>query len=149
MASAQSEGISNETPQETWDGLKLIDASILVDVRTTAEWAFVGIPDISTLGKRVLTMEWKMFPDMATNLSFAADLMEQLGGTAPSKIYFLCRSGVRSVAAAHEMKRACIAMGLDTECVNVLEGFEGDLDSFRHRGLINGWKSRGLAWGQS
>ena len=149
MAATNTVHVSEETPQEAWSGLENTSDSILVDVRTRPEWSFIGIPDLSPLGKKVLLQEWRVFPDMSVSEGFVANLLEQFGGSAPSKIYFLCRSGVRSLEAAHVVSEALSAQGQIAECVNVLEGFEGDLNSERHRGETNGWKARGLAWGQS
>ncbi|MFK5997956.1 MAG: rhodanese-like domain-containing protein [Rhodobacterales bacterium] len=149
MAAPTNEYITEETPSDAWAGLKNITDSVLVDVRTKAEWSFVGIPDLAALGKQVILQEWKQYPDMSMNEGFVANLLEQFGGAAPSKIYFLCRSGARSMQAAQVVHQVFSAKGQPTQCVNVLEGFEGDLDASRHRGITNGWKSRGLAWGQS
>ncbi|MEH6360123.1 MAG: rhodanese-like domain-containing protein [Amylibacter sp.] len=149
MAATLSESVIEETPSDTWVGLKEITDAVLVDVRTKAEWSFIGIPDLNALGKQVILQEWNRYPDMSVNESFVANLLEQFGGSAPSKIYFLCRSGVRSMQAALAVSEAFVAKGLTTQCVNVLEGFEGDLNPDQHRGSINGWKVRGLAWGQS
>ena len=145
----RNEPVTEETPLETWAGLETTTDAVLVDVRTTAEWSFIGIPDLSALGKQVILQEWKKYPDMSLNDNFVANLLEQFGGVAPAKIYFLCRSGVRSMQAAVAMTEALSANGLTSQCFNVLEGFEGDLDAKQHRGVINGWKVRGLAWGQS
>ena len=144
-----NENVTEETPLETWAGLKTITDAVLVDVRTKAEWSFIGTPDLNALGKQVILQEWKQYPDMSVNESFVAGLLEHFGGAAPAKIYFMCRSGVRSMQAAVTMTEALSAKGQTSQCVNVLEGFEGDLDPDQHRGIINGWKVRGLAWGQS
>ncbi|KAB7614414.1 rhodanese-like domain-containing protein [Amylibacter sp. SFDW26] len=149
MAATNNENVIEETPQETWSGLENASDAVLVDVRTKAEWSFVGIPDLSALGKKVILQEWRQYPDMSVNEGFVANILDQFGGSAPSKIYFLCRSGVRSLEAAHVVNKALSAQGQSAVCVNVLEGFEGDLNPERHRGETNGWKSRGLAWGQS
>jgi rhodanese-related sulfurtransferase len=149
MAATSSETVTEATPLETWSGLEIYGDSILVDVRTKPEWSFIGIPDLSALGKQVILQEWRKYPDMSVSDGFVANLLERFEGSAPSKIYFMCRSGVRSQQAAEVMLEALSAQGLKCECVNVLEGFEGDLDSDGHRGEINGWKARGLAWGQS
>ena len=53
------------------------------------------------------------------------------------------------MAAAHLIAEAFAAKGQAVDCVNVAEGFEGDLDGERHRGNLNGWKARGLSWRQS
>lgn len=141
--------IKNADPVETWDGLKNDPNAVLVDVRTNAEWAFVGIPNLSELGRDPILLEWKQFPTMATNEGFAADLLDRLGDHTPTQIYFLCRSGVRSLAAADLMIGVFAAQSKHVECFNVTEGFEGDVDSSGHRGTVNGWKYKGCAWRQS
>ena len=141
--------IINENPDETWAGLANKTGAIMVDVRTNAEWSFVGIPDLSSLNKQVMLIEWKEFPTMAQNETFASQLMDNLDGTAPTDVYFLCRSGVRSLAAADLMINVFADQGWSVNCINVTEGFEGDVDPNGHRGKLNGWKASGLAWRQS
>lgn len=141
--------ILDSDPTETWTGLAEKSDAILVDVRTNAEWSFVGIPDLSPVNKQVMMIEWKQFPTMAQNEEFASQLMDNLNGSAPSDVYFLCRSGVRSLGAAAMMIDVFAAQGWSVNCYNVTEGFEGDLDSGGRRGKLNGWKARGLAWRQS
>lgn len=131
------------TPEAAWEALRAEPDAVLVDVRSDAEWSFVGLPDLSSLGKDVVRAAWATFPGMKPNPAFAATLAEQ--GVGPGKaVYFLCRSGVRSAAAA----RAMTAQGF-ARCYNISGGFEGDLDSTRHRGQVNGWKLAGLPWAQS
>jgi len=136
-------------PKETWDGLRNDKDAVLVDVRTHAEWSFVGLPDLSELGKELLLNQWAILPGMQQNPSFMDELDKQLDGAAPSKIYFLCRSGVRSLSAAHLVSEALAARGQSVDCVNIIGGFEGDLDQDRQRGNMNGWKNDGLPWRQS
>ena len=136
-------------PKETWDGLRNDKDAVLVDVRTHAEWSFVGLPDLSELGKELLLNQWAILPGMQQNPSFMDELDKQLDGAAPSKIYFLCRSGVRSLSAAHLVSEALAARGQSVDCVNIIGGFEGDLDQDRRRGNMNGWKNDGLPWRQS
>ena len=136
-------------PKETWDGLRNDKDAVLVDVRTHAEWSFVGLPDLSELGKEPLLNQWAILPAMQQNPSFMDELDKQLDGAAPSKIYFLCRSGVRSLSAAHLVSEALAARGQSVDCVNIIGGFEGDLDQDRQRGNMNGWKNDGLPWRQS
>ena len=136
-------------PKETWDGLRSDKDAVLVDVRTHAEWSFVGLPDLSELGKEPLLNQWAILPGMQQNPSFMDELDKQLDGAAPSKIYFLCRSGVRSLSAAHLVSEALAARGQSVDCVNIIGGFEGDLDQDRQRGNMNGWKNDGLPWRQS
>ena len=141
--------IIDVNPSETWTGLANKPDSILVDVRTNAEWSFVGIPDLSSVNKQAILIEWSQFPTMTKNKDFASNLMDKLNGSAPSDVYFLCRSGVRSLAAAALMIETFAAQGWSVNCINVTEGFEGDLDADGHRGNLNGWRARGLAWRQS
>ncbi|HAD28745.1 MAG TPA: sulfurtransferase [Rhodobacteraceae bacterium] len=136
-------------PKETWDGLRNDKDAVLVDVRTHAEWSFVGLPDLSELGKELILNQWAILPGMQQNPSFMDELDKQLDGAAPSKIYFLCRSGVRSLSAAHLVSEALAARGQSVDCVNIIGGFEGDLDQDRQRGNMNGWKNDGLPWRQS
>ena len=135
-------------PREAWKILSEDAASMLVDVRTAPEWGFVGGPDLSELGKDVMRVEWKSWPDMSPNPAFVGEVLDQLAGL-PSRLLFLCRSGARSMQAAQAVAQALTAQGRHAECINVGEGFEGDLDALRHRGGLNGWKARGLAWRQS
>ena len=141
--------IAEYSPTETWQKLENDPASIMVDVRTKAEWSFVGLPDLSALGKDVHLIEWKSFPTMENSDGFADQLLSAIADSEPSEILFLCRSGVRSLAAAAMMQEIFAARGVATKCVNIAEGFEGDLDSEAQRGKMNGWKARGLAWRQS
>jgi len=132
---------------EAWD-LLLQDPKVqLVDVRTVAEWNFVGLPDLSELERRTHCVEWQGYPAMQPNSNFTADAAEalQAAGAGPqTPILFLCRSGARSRAAAMAMTRA----GFE-KAFNIAGGFEGDLNGEGHRGLTNGWKAAGLPWRQT
>ncbi len=135
------------TVEECWSGLQNDSDSFIIDVRTRAEWAYVGMPDLSPGMHPIIAMEWQQFPHMNVDGDFARNLTEQLsqrGATANSKLYFLCRSGVRSLAAANAMA----SQGF-TACYNIAGGFEGDADTQGHRGNINGWKAAGLSWRQN
>ena len=131
----------NVEPLEAYAALQADPAAVLVDVRTSAEWSYVGLPDLSLIGKRVIPLEWQRFPDGELNTSFVEQLRESgVGDGAP--IYFLCRSGVRSAAAAE----VATAAGLGP-AYNVAGGFEGPLDHDGHR-TVAGWKVAGLPWRQ-
>jgi rhodanese-related sulfurtransferase len=117
--------------------------AVLVDVRTRAEWSYVGGPDLAPLGKPVVQIEWVRFPGGARNEGFVAELAAA-GIPQDAAVLFLCRSGVRSIAAAE----AATAAGW-TSAHNVLEGFEGNPDGSGHRGSTGGWKVAGLPWRQS
>lgn len=149
MSEAAGYIVTEMSPAETYDALLKTDDAILIDVRTKAEWAFVGIPDLSAENRRLLLSEWKQYPDMAQNSDFVEDVMNALDGQLPSKLFFICRSGARSMQAAHAMAVSLSAKGGNGECVNVAEGFEGDLGPDSHRGTIGGWKAAGLPWRQN
>jgi rhodanese-related sulfurtransferase len=141
--------VSELKPTETWDHLKHHSDAVLVDVRSKAEWSFVGVPDLSTLGHSVVFVEWASFPGMSPNRRFVDEVEQALDGAIPSTMLFLCRSGVRSLSAADAMSEAFSKKGHDVPCISVSEGFEGDLDARSKRGALNGWKVRGLPWQQS
>jgi rhodanese-related sulfurtransferase len=137
------------TPPDAHAALSEDPASVLVDVRTRAEWAFTGMPDLSALGKDVLAVEWVQFPAMAPNPRFYDEVLAGAGGALPRRVFFICRSGARSMAAARAVAAESAARGHPVHCTNVAEGFEGDLDGRHHRGTRNGWKVHGLPWRQS
>jgi rhodanese-related sulfurtransferase len=149
MSTGKFPGVSEAVPKAVWDVLENDESTVLVDVRTKAEWAFVGKPDLSTLDKEVLCIEWSEYPDMSVNPNFVATLMENLVGCKPTSVFFLCRSGVRSLSAAKAVSQALVDTEFSFDCVNILEGFEGDMNAEKKRGSHNGWKARGLPWGQS
>ncbi len=131
---------------ETWARLTADKGAVLVDVRTRAEWTFVGLPDLSTLNKRVMTVEWQTFPDNRIDPEFVEKLNKLLEGAGVAKdaeVFFVCRSGARSRSAAAAMADAGY-----TRCRNVAEGFEGPLDADQRRGQVAGWKAAGLPWRQ-
>ena len=108
--------------------------AVLVDVRTDAEREWVGfIPG-------AVPVAWKQWPGMALNAGFDAALTAAV--PAGTKVLLLCRSGVRSVAAA----RRATELGL--QAYNILEGFEGDANGQAQRGHQGGWRMRGLPWMQ-
>lgn len=131
------------SPTEAYDLLSTDPDAVLVDVRTEAEWAYVGVPDLSPVGRDVVLTPWVRYPDGARNEAFL-DQLAAAGVRPEQPVAFLCRSGVRSVAAAV----AATAAGY-RRAYNVAEGFEGPLDDGGHRGGVGGWKARGLPWRQS
>ena len=127
---------------QAWRLLSEQRDAVLIDCRTDAEWTFVGLPDLSSLGKRVLTVAWQGFPDMGLNRDFAGEVRAR-GVGVEQKVLLICRSGQRSRSAAEALTAAGYA-----ECFNVADGFEGPRDSDRHRGGVAGWKAAGLPWVQ-
>lgn len=130
-------------PSETWKALSDDPRAALVDVRTDAEWRYVGLPDISSLGKQVALVPWQTYPDMSLNGSFV-EQVRAAGVSVDQSVYLICRSGQRSRDAAIALTAAGFA-----NCHNVSEGFEGPMDDEAHRGRVAGWKARGLPWRQS
>ena len=121
-------------PELAWHWVQA-DEAVLVDVRSDAERAWVGfVPEAKPLA-------WKQWPAVDVNPDFDAGI--QRIGAEGKKIVLLCRSGVRSVAAAQR------ATQLGLEAYNILEGFEGDANQEGHRGTQGGWRMRGLPWRQN
>lgn len=108
--------------------------AVLVDIRTDAERDWVGfVPG-------AVPLAFKLWPGMVLNPAFDDGLkVVAVGG---KKLVLLCRSGIRSIAAA---KRAT---ELGFEAYNILQGFEGDADGQAQRGKLAGWKVMGLPWRQ-
>ncbi|KGN34573.1 sulfurtransferase [Knoellia sinensis KCTC 19936] len=128
------------SPTEAHAAVASSQDAVLVDVRTRAEWSYVGIPLVDDQHQPVL-IEWQRYPDGAINEHFVQDL-RAAGVGEGTPLYFICRSGVRSIAAAE----AATAAGLGP-AYNVLEGFEGPHDAAGHRNVA-GWKVAGLPWKQ-
>ena len=116
--------------------------SLGMDVRTDAEWTYVGLTDLAAVGKQPVLIPWQVFPAMQVNAAFIAQLRDA-GFTPEHHIYFLCRSGVRSLAAAQAAQEAGFP-----NAYNIADGFEGPPDAAGHRGLRSGWKADGLPWRQ-
>jgi len=122
-------------PMEAYTLLQKAPGARLIDVRTRAEFEYVGrIPGS-------VEIEWQTYPGGHANKTFLAELKAQVD--KESLVMFICRSGVRSHAAAE----AAVSAGY-TQAYNVLEGFQGDKDPERHRDTIGGWRVAGLPWYQ-
>lgn len=134
--------IENILPTQAWQALQSDPHAQLVDVRTDAEWTFVGLPDLSGAGKQPVLIPWQVYPSMQPHPDFVGAL-RKAGLTPESRIMFLCRSGARSMAAA----QAAVAAGFP-HAYNVADGFEGNPDAEGHRGVAAGWKAEGLPWRQ-
>jgi sulfur dioxygenase len=130
-----SAGYSGDvSPLLAYDWLRAGQA-VLVDIRTHAERAWVGfVPDVPGI-------EWKIWPGMALNADFDAQL--QAAVPAGAKVVLMCRSGIRSIPAAQR------AQALGYQAFNMLEGFEGDPDDQAHRNTLGGWRQRSLPWRQN
>jgi rhodanese-related sulfurtransferase len=123
-------------PDEAYQIQQSAPGARLVDVRSRAELDWVGkVPDATLI-------EWASYPGMSRNPHFIAQLEQQVDKEA--LVIFVCRSGVRSHYAAIAATQAGYR-----DCYNMLEGFEGDMDTSKHRNTIGGWKAAGLPWEQS
>lgn len=132
---------------DVWERLSQEAESQLVDVRTLAEWNFVGVPDLRPLGKVPIFVEWVTFLERVENPRFVEIVHAELsarGAGQATNVFYLCRSGGRSLKAACAMAKAGYRAS-----INVAEGFEGALDTSGHRGAIAGWKVAGLPWVQN
>ncbi len=122
-------------PQAAWE---LVSAGkvLLVDVRSAEERKFVGhVPDS-------LHVAWATGTALSRNPRFVRELESKIGGKDVPAL-LLCRSGTRSAAAAEAASKAGLT------CIfNVLEGFEGEIDTTQQRGKADGWRFHGLPWVQ-
>src|SRR5579871_2633251 len=122
----------------TWDGLAKSPEATLIDLRTRAEWAYVGTPVLTSLAKSPLLLEWDEFPSGAIVPDFVGRLkreLDKLGVSQAAPLYFICRSGNRSRQAAILATQAGYS-----HAYNVEFGFEGRLGPDRHRGTARSWK---------
>lgn len=134
--------VENVAPTKVWELLTTNPKAAMVDVRTEAEWNYVGLADLSAAGKQPTLIPWQVYPGMQVNVGFM-DQVRQAGLTPDHHLYFLCRSGVRSLAAA----QAAQAAGFP-HAYNIADGFEGPPDGEGHRGEVAGWKAERLPWRQ-
>ena len=148
MSDQSFEGYAGDvSAQAAYAMLESEPASVLVDVRTKAEWSYVGAPDLNALDKTTIFIEWQEYPSMQIAADFAPrllGLLRERGVPRDAPVLFLCRSGTRSRAAAIAMTSAGLS-----RCYNIAQGFEGPADAGRKRGAVDGWKASGLPWAQS
>jgi len=135
------------TATDAWSALQGVPEATMIDVRTRAEWAYVGLPLLNEAGKSPVLVEWQSFPSMAVGDDFVTRLEGELAKRGVGKdapLFFICRSGSRSRSAAIALTAAGYS-----QCFNVAGGFEGPRNEEGHRGTIEGWKAEGLPWAQS
>ncbi len=130
------------TAEKAWDLLKENNDCQLIDCRSSAEWNFVGVPDLGSLNKKVFFIEWQSFPLMEQNKDFLREISDS-GLTKETQMIFICRSGARSRSAAEFLT----SQGYKN-CFNFSSGFEGVHDINGQRGKTNGWKFSKLPWKQ-
>jgi rhodanese-related sulfurtransferase len=126
------------TPLETWDYLQRHRDALFVDVRMEVEYLYVGHPP------GVVHVAWYEYPQMqAQPQAFVEQVKREAGGDTTKPVVLICRSGKRTVEAGEALEAA----GFE-QVVNVLHGFEGELDEHFQRGRKNGWRHDGLPWEQ-
>ena len=133
------------TPKQCWTLLDS-ESATLIDVRTNAEWAYVGMPELASHMNPLVGQQWQTLPHMEVDGDFVGNLQSklgQLGVKKDGKLCFICKTGGRSRAAAMAMTAAGYP-----NSYNVTHGFDGDADDKGHRGTINGWKADDLPWRQ-
>lgn len=135
--------IQDISPNEAWELLQKQPQAVLLDVRSTMEYEYVGHP----IG--AAHIPWKEPPDWENDPQFVAKVKAALSGRAEGEpeslpVLTICRSGKRSLAAAEALARQGFR-----EVYNIAEGFEGDLNEKGHRNSLNGWRFHNLPWEQT
>ena len=95
--------VEEVVPVLAYENLIGCSRSYLVDVRTRAEWSFVGTPVCQSMKNEVIFCEWASFPDMVKKSEFLENLLSHLNLEKSDNIFFICRSGARSFQAALEL----------------------------------------------
>ena len=124
-------------PRQAWEFVQQNPDALFVDCRSDAEYSFVGHASGS------MHVAWYDAPDWDLNPEFVTDVKKLAGHSMDRPVVLICRSGKRSVEAGEALEQAGF-----TEVMNVLNGFEGDLNGERQRGKLNGWRFDGLPWEQ-
>ena len=133
-------------PREAYQALTEAPDAALIDVRTREEWAAIGMPDVSDTGKPLWPVEWVTYPTFSPNHAFMEQIEEHAGGTLPKRLFFICKVGARSMAAAQCVAAVCQSQNQAIHCTNIAEGFEGDMGAARYGGDRVGWRRCGLPW---
>ncbi len=130
--------MKNLLPKEAWALVQQKPEALFVDVRMEVESIYVGRPP------GVHMIAWYEYPDLTPN---APDFVRQVEREAQNDktrtVVLICRSGKRTVDAGLALEAAGF-----TDVVNVVHGFEGDLNDQFHRSTLNGWRHDGLPWEQ-
>ena len=133
------------TAREAWDAMADNPAAVLVDVRTQVEWQLIGKPNLSSIDREPIYLQWVTM--QGVNQDFVEELraaLEEHDVAKDAPVYFMCQSGGRSKMAAMQ----CAELGYATS-YNISDGFEGALDEHQHRNSVSGWKVAGLPWKQT
>jgi rhodanese-related sulfurtransferase len=138
-----TEQTSTLTPQEAWELCQKNSRALLIDIRSSMEYLFVGHP------KGAVHVPWIDEPDWVVNPDFVKDVRKlMLGGAIDASegsapVILICRSGKRSREASRMLTNAGIH-----NVYHITEGFEGELDGSHHRSTQGGWRFHGLPWEQ-
>jgi rhodanese-related sulfurtransferase len=124
-------------PRAAWQEIQNTPNALFVDVRMEIESLYVGRPP------GVENIPWYEYPDLQANPAQFAQLVEREAGDKNRPVYLICRSGKRTVEAGEVLEAAGF-----THVVNILHGFEGELDATFHRSTVSGWRFDGLPWEQ-
>lgn len=141
----EGEYAGDVTAREAWDALARDPAAVLVDVRTQVEWQLIGKPDLSSIEREPIYLQWVTM--QGVNQDFVEELqvaLNERGVAKDASVYFMCQSGGRSKMAAMQ----CAELGYASS-YNIADGFEGALDEHQHRNSVSGWKVAGLPWAQT
>lgn len=137
--------IKEITPSQAWELTQSDNNAVIIDVRSSMEYEYVGHP----IG--AIHVAWKQPPRWQTEPEFVQHVCDALEAIRPGinskedlQVLALCRSGARSQSAGETL----LSNGFKN-VYNILEGFEGDKDSSNHRNTLNGWRVHGLPWEQS
>ncbi len=136
--------LNDLSPQEAWDLLQSDPRAVLLDIRSTMEFLFVGHPKGAVHLAWIDEPDWEVNPHFVTEarkLMLGGKISDREEGSAP--IILICRSGKRSKEAG----KALIEAGF-SDVYDVNEGFEGDLDEHHQRGTLGGWRYHKLPWTQ-
>ena len=133
----------NVSAKRAWEVLSSEKNSFLIDVRTDAEWQFSGVPVLREIGKETAFISWQNYPNFELNPKFFSTI-EALGLPHDAKIFFICKLGSRSEAAAEAVTNLGYASAYNIEL-----GMEGAHESSRHGVNTKGWKAENLPWEQA
>jgi len=106
--------------------------SIILDVRTEEEWNGVGKPDAESLNSKTFFISLLLGPDRQKNENFIKDFLQKKI-SKKDNILVICRSGLRSMAAAKLLQQEGYK-----NLVNISDGFEGN------PATGEGWKKSNL-----
>ncbi len=125
------------SPRESWALLQSNPECLLIDIRMEIESMYVGRPP------GAVNIPWYEYPDFPPNPEQFGALVLEEAGRKDRPVLLICRSGQRSLEAAQVLEQQGFS-----DVVNVVHGFEGDLDAQFHRSTLNGWRFEGLPWEQ-